>query len=86
MNDLIASRTLGPLTITELSTLERTAARYSQLVRERDDLVGLMFLAVRTRDTDLKATARKRLADVEIECDKCYSALRGGQTMMSEAA
>ncbi len=78
---------MGPLTMTELSTLQRTAARYSELVQERDYLVGLMFLAVRTRDTDLKATARKRLAEVEVECDKCYSALRGGgPSIMSEAA
>lgn len=87
MNDLIAYRTLDPLTMTELSTLERTAARHWQLVRERDHLVGLMFLAVRTGNTELKATTRKRLADVEAECNKCYATLRGGgRQAMSEAA
>jgi len=72
--------------MTELERLRRTAARYSELVRERDYLVGLMFLAVKKGDTDLKETMKKRLADAEIECDKCYSALRGGQETLSEAA
>lgn len=87
MNDLIASKPLDPLTMTEHEMLRRAATRYSELVRERDYLVGLMFLAVRTGDTNLKATTKKRLADAEIECNKCYAALRGGgQETLREAA
>ena len=87
MNDLNECRPLTPLTMTELEMLRRAATRYSELVRERDYLVGLMFLAVRTGDTNLKAATKKRLADAEIECNRCYAALRGGgQETLGEAA
>jgi hypothetical protein len=86
MNELIECKPLGPLTMTEHEMRRRTARRYAELVRERDYLVGLMFLAVRTGDTNLKATTEKRLAEAETECDTCYAALRGGQETLSEAA
>lgn len=86
MNDLIECRPLEPLSMNELETLRRTATRYSELMRERDYLVGLMFLAVRTGDTELKATTRQRLAEAEVECNKCYAALRGGREPLSMAA
>ncbi|HEV2576728.1 MAG TPA: hypothetical protein VGU25_05915 [Acidobacteriaceae bacterium] len=87
MNGLIECGTFAPLTMTDHEMLRRAAMRYSELVRERDYLLGLMFLAVRTGDTNLKATTKKRLADAEIECNKCYAALRGGgQETLSEAA
>lgn len=87
MNDQIGGRPLEPLTMTELKTLERTATRYSELMREREYLVGLMCLAVREGDRNLKATTKRRLEDKEIECNECYAALRGaGQEMLREAA
>ena len=75
MNDEIAYRPLECLTMLELEMLQRTARRYSEIVREHEYLVGLMNLAVRTGDTNLLARTKKRLAQTEAECKDCSSAL-----------
>ena len=59
----------------ELGKLQRMATRYSEMVREHAYLVGLMNLAARTGDTNLLATAKRRLAQTELECKECSSAL-----------
>ncbi len=76
MNDAIAYRPLECLTMLELGKLQRLATRYSEMVREHAYLVGLMNLALRTGDTNLLATTKKRLAQTELECNECSSALR----------
>ena len=87
MTDLIAGKPMDPLMVTELELLQRRATRYSELVKQRDYLVGLMCLAVRTGDTTLKATTKQRLADTEAECNECYAALLGGtRETLQEAA
>jgi hypothetical protein len=75
MNDWIAYRPLECLTMLELGMLQRTATRYSEIVREHAYLVGLMNLAVRTGDANLLARAKKRLAETELEFKECTSAL-----------
>lgn len=62
--------------MTELRMLERMAARYSEVERQRIYLVGLMNLAVRAGDAKLLATAKERLREAERECNECSSALR----------
>jgi hypothetical protein len=59
----------------ELGMMQRMATRYSEMMRERAYLVGLMNLADRTGDTNLLATTRKRLAKAELECSDCASTL-----------
>lgn len=75
VNDEIAYRPLECLTMLELGKLQRMATRYSETVREHAYLVGLMNLAVRTGDTNLLATTKRRLAETELECNECSSAL-----------
>lgn len=87
MKDEIAYRPLECLTMTELGTLQRMAARYSEIVREHAYLVGLMNLAARTGDTKLLATAKERLAEAELECSQCSSAMRVlGRELLCAAA
>jgi hypothetical protein len=76
MNDEVAYRPLECLTMLELGKLQRMATRYSEMVREHAYLVGLMNLALRTGDSNLLATTKKRLAETERECNECSSALR----------
>jgi len=75
MNDEIAYRPLECLTMLELEMVQRTATRYSEIVREHAYLVGLVNLAVRTGDTNLLARTKKRLAQTEAEYKECSSAL-----------
>lgn len=75
MYDEIAFRPLECLTMLELGMLQRTAARYAEIVREHAYLVGLMNLAVRTGDANLLARTKKRLAQTETEHKECSSAL-----------
>ena len=87
MYEEIAYRPLESLTMLELGMLQRLATRYSEMVREHAYLVGLVNLAMRTGDTDLLATAKRRLAEAEIECNECYSALRAlRQELLNSAA
>jgi hypothetical protein len=60
----------------ELGKLQRMATRYSEMMREHAYLVGLMNLAVRTGDINLLARAKRRLAETELECNECSSALQ----------
>ncbi|HEY1576324.1 MAG TPA: hypothetical protein VGF82_04545 [Terracidiphilus sp.] len=76
MDDEIAYRPLESLTMSELGKLQRMATRYSEMVREHAYLVGLMNLAMRTGETNLLATTKKRLAETELECNECSLALR----------
>lgn len=85
MNDAIAYRPLECLTMLELGMLQRMATRYSEIVREHAYLVGLMNLALRTGDTNLLATAKKRLAETERECNECSSALRDARRELLSA-
>jgi hypothetical protein len=67
--------------------LQRTATRYSEIVREHAYLVGLMNLAVRTEDANLLARTKKRLAQTEVEYKECSSALGFlGQELLGAAA
>jgi hypothetical protein len=59
----------------ELEMLQRTATRYSEIVREHAYLVGLANLAVRNGDTNLLARTKKRLAQTEAEAKECSSTL-----------
>jgi hypothetical protein len=82
MKDEIAYRPLEALTMAELGVLKRVATRYSEIAREHAYLVGLMSLAVRTGDTNLLVTAKRRLAETERQFEECSSALRAvGQKM-----
>ena len=62
--------------MTELGMLQRMATRYSEIVREHAYLVGLVSLATRTGDMKLLATAKERLAETELECSQCSTAMR----------
>ena len=75
VNDEIAYRPLECLTMSELEKLQRMATRYSEMVREHAYLVGLMNLAAREGDSNLRARTKKRLAETELECNECLSAL-----------
>jgi len=87
MNYESSCRPLEYLTSTELGTLQRMATRYSEIMREHAYLVGLVNLALRTGDTKLLATARERLAETELECSQCSSAMRMlGRELLSAAA
>lgn len=83
MNDAIAYRPLECLTMIELEMLQRMATRYSEVVREHAYLVGLMNLAVRTGDTNLLATAKRRLVQTEIEYKECTAALEAMKQELS---
>lgn len=75
MYDEIAYRPLECLTMLELEMLQRTATRYSEIVREHAYLVGLLNLAVRTGDANLLTRTKKRLAQTEAEHKECSSEL-----------
>ena len=72
----IADRPAERLTMTELGMLQRMATQYSGMVRRHAYLVGLMSLAARMGDAHLLESTKKRLAENELECDRCFSALR----------
>jgi hypothetical protein len=74
----------GVPTMMETASLKRIATRYSEIEREHAYLVGLMNLAVRTGDTNLLATAKRRLAEMELQRSECFSGLGGiGQEILS---
>ena len=66
----------------EIGKLQRMATRYSEMVREHAYLVGLMSLAAREGDSNLRARTKKRLAETELECNECLQALRDLQPEM----
>lgn len=86
MNYKIADIPLDSLTTTEIGMLERMAARYSEIMQEHAYLVGLMSLAMRTGDTNLLATAKKRLAETEKQRNECFSGLETGRQELSSTA
>ncbi len=87
MNDEMVCRPLECLTMTELGMLQRMATRYSEIMREHAYLLGLMDLARRTGDRKLLATTKDRIAETELECIQCSTAMRAlGREMLSGAA
>jgi len=75
MHAKTAYRPLECLTMLELELLQRTATRYSEIVREHAYLVGLMNLAMRTGDANLLARTKNRIAQTEVEYKECSTEL-----------
>lgn len=76
MNDKAAQRALGHLTIAELEILDRVAKRYARAVSEHATLIGVMNLAVRTRNWMLFAKTKEQAEQAVRRCNESYCALQ----------
>lgn len=76
MNDKAAQRPLEHLSITELKILDRFANRYARSVSEHASLVGVVNLAIRTRNWMLFASAKEQIEQAARRCNESYCALQ----------
>lgn len=86
MNHKIADIPIQSLTKTEIAILRRMANHYSEIMQKHAYLQGLMNLAIRTGDTNLLATAKRRLAETEKQRNECFSGLEISREEVNAAA
>ena len=76
MNDETAQRPFEHLSISELKILDRITARYAKSVSEHAALIGVMNLAIRTRNWELFARTKEQAEQAARRCNESYCALK----------